>query len=84
MRWTCLRYQNEVQKTLLQILPNIICWHFWKYRCTVKCKDKEASIHRVQYAIFRGITHVLIVSFPNIQCPHTIGGLISLIEQCKQ
>ena len=66
LQWRRLTANNEVQKLILHILPNIICWNLRKYRCSVKYGNKQSSIQRVEIAIFKDTMQIIQAVYPSI------------------
>nr|XP_010313000.1 uncharacterized protein LOC104644619 [Solanum lycopersicum] len=84
LKWKDQQSNNELQKLLIQILPNLICWHLWKNKCAVKYGKKSSNIYRVQHGIFKDVMQVIKLVFPSIPWQSSWSKLINIVEHCKQ
>ncbi|OIT27277.1 putative ribonuclease h protein, partial [Nicotiana attenuata] len=81
MRWWLTKSKNEVQKTVLQCLPSIICWQIWKNRCSARFDEKRMSHHFIIQQVIKMTNMLIQTRFPELQLQHLWQDTYNRIEK---
>lgn len=48
INWWNLRTRNPIAAFIAKTLPAVICWGFWRTRCSSKFEDENPSLYRTK------------------------------------
>lgn len=66
VQWCDNKGKNDAHKTIINILPIVVCWNLWKNRCVAKYGGKTFSTSKVNYLILKYILLILYTIFSHI------------------